>query len=198
MGSNKPKYLQPDDVAEDMRPYIDFTKQELRGKRGRRRLRVWVQCPDCQQWRWVTVGRLRGEYESTRCQPCVARRLARKYHPAYEDWYDNRGYRRIAICQLEGADRVLAEAMRNSIGTIEEHRLVVARCLGRPLESKEHVHHLDGERASNAPDNLMITSAAFHSQVTRLEYWTERETLTTFTDEGVPYQVRARVVFERV
>jgi len=70
--------------------------------------------------------------------------------------------------------------------------------LGRPLESKEHVHHIDGARDNNDPANLMIMSSAFHFQLTRLEYWAEREALTVFTAGGVPYQVRARVVFEAV
>ena len=204
MGSNKPKYLRPEDVADNMRPFVDFDKQELRwqpdGKY--RRVRAWVQCPDCKQWRWVAVQRLRlglaGTYKSTRCHSCTARRLARKHHPPSPDWYSRDGYRRINVGQLDGEERWLAEQMTNRARTVEEHRLVAARCLGRPLESGEHVHHLDGTRDNNSPDNLMITSSAFHFQLTRLEYWAEREALTMFTADGVPYRARARVAFERV
>lgn len=37
-----------------------------------------------------------------------------------------------------------------------EHRLVMARHLGGPLERRETVHHLDGNRANNHIDNLQL------------------------------------------
>lgn len=37
-----------------------------------------------------------------------------------------------------------------------EHRYVMARTLGRPLRNEETVHHKDGNRQNNAPDNLQL------------------------------------------
>jgi hypothetical protein len=37
-----------------------------------------------------------------------------------------------------------------------EHRLVMARAIGRPLDSHETVHHIDGNRTSNALSNLQL------------------------------------------
>lgn len=41
-------------------------------------------------------------------------------------------------------------------GTVLEHRLVMAKKIGRPLEDGEVVHHIDGDKQNNAPDNLEL------------------------------------------
>lgn len=44
-----------------------------------------------------------------------------------------------------------------------EHRLVAEQILGRALEPGEVVHHVDGDKRNNAPENLMIfTSQSDH------------------------------------
>ena len=46
--------------------------------------------------------------------------------------------------------------MARSKGRILEHRLVMARKFGRPLRDTETVHHIDGDKTNNHPDNLEI------------------------------------------
>lgn len=41
-----------------------------------------------------------------------------------------------------------------------EHRLVMAEVLGRPLTDEEVVHHRDGDRLNNTPENLELWSTA--------------------------------------
>jgi len=41
-------------------------------------------------------------------------------------------------------------------GRVYEHRLVMERFLGRFLDPSEVVHHIDGDRANNAIENLML------------------------------------------
>ncbi|MCI8916906.1 MAG: HNH endonuclease [Oscillospiraceae bacterium] len=48
------------------------------------------------------------------------------------------------------------------------HRVVAELMLGRPLKSGEVVHHIDGDKRNNRPENLMVFSsqkehAAFHA-----------------------------------
>lgn len=44
----------------------------------------------------------------------------------------------------------------NRHGQVREHRVVMEQKLGRPLQRGEVVHHIDGNRANNHPDNLEV------------------------------------------
>lgn len=50
-----------------------------------------------------------------------------------------------------------------------EHRVVAEEMLGRPLKRNEIVHHVDGDRHNNAPENLKVMTQSEHIKEHREE-----------------------------
>ena len=78
----------------------------------------------------------------------------------------------ISIARLEYAERTAKGVSKKPNGYIEvtrgehkgrpQHRVIMEQHIGRKLNSSEHVHHIDGDKANNEISNLMLMTASEH------------------------------------
>lgn len=125
-----------------------------------------VTCPHCGTIRQVPLYTLRQQMKrpdfSGRCKPCLlefarlgAARYQYKTHKGRKRKHHS-GYVLLGPNSVEACDVQLFRSMQNRSNTVFEHRLVMAKHLGRPLKRNENVDHMDGNRANNALANLRL------------------------------------------
>lgn len=129
---------------------------------------IWVACVDCGKQRWVALRG--GQPKTQRCPICAGRQI-------------NLGKRGAIIARWKGGRYTSTQGyiyvllrpddfffpMTKKSGYIAEHRLVMARYLGRNLHTWELVHHINHIRDDNRIENLRLISNERHSQITILE-----------------------------
>ena len=127
---------------------------------------IWHACPDCGKERWV---RLKDSKRNIRCYSC-----GNKGNKS--QWKGGRiktsaGYIYIFT---EPTDFFYSMANKGATTTrgcryIAEHRLVVAKKLGRCLHPWEFVHHKNGIKDDNRIENLELISEDRHNQLSLME-----------------------------
>ena len=126
--------------------------------------RIYVACIDCGKLRWTMLKE--GEPENLRCNLCARKLLSGEGDPAWKGGrHKHDGYIYVWVSPTD-----FFHSMANCRNYVTEHRLVVARALGRCLQPWEVIHHKNGIRDDNRyPENLQLASDLGHKQITQFE-----------------------------
>ena len=140
--------------------------KEQSRKRGVKRNRfIYQACGDCGKGRWIFLWAWRkGLFRY--CQPCSVKHSdfnIKSIHWGSDNpkWKGGRKKSKGGYIDIRVYPDNPYYSMANN-GYIPEHRLVMAKFLGRLLDSKEIVHHRDGNPNNNELINLELCTANNH------------------------------------
>lgn len=122
---------------------------------------VWHACEDCGTERWVAM--VGDKPRKTLCKRCC-HRCERSGKWRGGKHHNTKGY---ITVMLHPSD--FFYPMTDNANYVLEHRLVMARYLGRCLHSWEIVHHKNHIKTDNRIENLTLETVNSHQQMTILE-----------------------------
>jgi len=125
---------------------------------------IWVACPDCGKERWMQF--IKNKPKNYRCRPCNAKT---RWGSKITGWKGGRILHGMGYILLKLRPNDFFYSMADQKGYVFEHRLVVAKHLGRNLHRWEIVHHKNGVRDDNRRENLQLVTDDRHKQITLLE-----------------------------
>jgi len=127
---------------------------------------IWTICSECNQGRWVQ------RYSNPQvCRRCLSSKNGLPFYrgernPSWKGGKTRHGKEGYIEVRIYPED--FFASMADSRGYVFEHRLVVAKHLGRNLQQWEKVHHKNGIKDDNRIENLeLITQSSHLRQHTR-------------------------------
>jgi hypothetical protein len=142
-----------------LRTGIDFTALRIEPVidiLGRKRgLKAEVQCPVCNQKRWLDLRTFKRKAFSGMCRTCHNKFTSGSFedHPRWKGGRNIKKNRYVEV-RLKMDDPFYSMARKS--GYILEHRYVMAKHLNRILLSVEIVHHINREKTDNRIENLEL------------------------------------------
>lgn len=129
-----------------------------------RRRYVWRVCDNCHQGKWIV--KKRKPAATHLCRHCYATRRIGEANP----WWQGGRFLRSGylVIKLKPDDPFYPMVTKD--GYIPEHRLIMARKVGRCLLSTEDVHHIDGNKLNNSELNLELSMHISHKKSYRQAY----------------------------
>jgi hypothetical protein len=82
-------------------------------------------------------------------------------------------------------DNIVGHPLLPKLRRILRHRRIMSEKLGRPIEKGEVVHHIDGNRLNNDPDNLELLSKGMHTRRHHAGKVTSEETKKLMSERAV-------------
>ncbi len=163
----KVKFMTVDNVRPGMLVHLE--RQEIRYSPSRKANAAFVviECPTCHEQRWVCVPNLKYQRKSTYCLKCSQT----PRHIGKGEWLTSQGYRWVNIRRypddIQQYIRQHITPKQHSKGYpgyyVAEHRLVALFKYGSwVLRPGLGIHHLDGNKLNNSPENISYGSDALN------------------------------------
>ncbi len=129
---------------------------------------IWAACIKCGKQRWVKINR-DGNPKSRYCKNCVLKDAVKPKGEQSANWHGGKvknGPYFMVIIYPDNPFFVMARKANSHpkwhTYYVEEHRLIMAKHLGRCLTSDEIVHHKNGVKDDNRIENLYLTERSKH------------------------------------
>jgi len=128
---------------------------------------MWLACSQCGKERWVPLRSVKNRIpQNIMCRTCAGKLKGKMMtrrgseHPSWKGGriIDGYGYVKVTL----PPDDFFYSMTDRKQGYIREHRLVMARHLGRCLHSWEYIHHKNGIKDDNRIENLELQTSSEH------------------------------------
>lgn len=133
---------------------------------------IYHACIGCGMKRWVNFRK--GKPVNMMCRQCANQKRSLLLRDRYicdqsPHWKGGRTIDSEGYVLIKLRPDSFFYSMTNKQGYVREHRLVMAKHLGRCLHTWELIHHKNGDKADNKVENLQLNTSISHNQITILE-----------------------------